>query len=171
MGSDKAFVEVGGRPMVRHVADALTGAGCDLVIAVGGDRAALEGVGLVVIEDRWPGAGPLGGIVTALDAAAERGARTVLVVGCDTPFVSARTLRRLVDAAAADEVDVALATTGRDEPLCAAWNTSCRPALRASFDAGERAVHRVITRWGVVRVPVEPGELHNVNRPEDLIGL
>jgi molybdopterin-guanine dinucleotide biosynthesis protein A len=171
MGSDKAFVEVNGRPMVRHVADALTGAGCELVIAVGGDRPGLEGVGLEVVDDRWPGAGPLGGVVTALEAAAERGARTVLVVGCDTPFVSTRSLRRLLDAAAADQVDVALATTGRDEPLCAAWNTSCRSVLRASFDAGERAVHRAIARWSVVRVPVEPAELHNVNRPDDLIGL
>lgn len=184
MGTDKAFVEVDGRPMVRHVADALEAAGCERVIAVGGSQPGLTALGLTVVEDRWPGEGPLGGIITALGASDELGAPLVLVVGCDLPSVTSTTLVGLVaalraadPAVTADVVadvvaDVAVARTDRDEPLCAAW--AAVPALAElgpSFDAGERAVHRAMARLRVARVPVGRAELHNVNRPDDLIGL
>lgn len=184
MGTDKAFVEVDGRPMVRHVADALEAAGCERVIAVGGSQPRLTALGLTVVEDRWPGEGPLGGIITALGESDELGAPLVLVVGCDLPSVTSTTLVGLVaalraadPAVTADGVadvvaDVAVARTDRDEPLCAAW--AVVPALAElgpSFDAGERAVHRAMARLRVARVPVGRAELHNVNRPDDLIGL
>jgi molybdopterin-guanine dinucleotide biosynthesis protein A len=170
MGTDKAFIEVGGRPMVLHVADALTAAGCAPVLAIGGSRTDLEALGLEVVDDAWPGEGPLGGIVTALRVGESLGADIVVIAGCDLPFLSAATLARLVDAVGAG--DVALAATDRDEPLCAAWSVSaCARAVGSSFDSGERAVHRAMAPLLVARVPAEQAELRNLNRPDDLIGL
>ena len=40
MGTDKAFVEVGGQPMAERVAAALEEAGCAPVVFVGGERRA-----------------------------------------------------------------------------------------------------------------------------------
>src|SRR5688572_7864759 len=68
MGTDKALVEIDGTPMAVRVARALTAAGARRVIAVGGDARALASAGLEVVPDLEPGAGPLGGVVTALDA-------------------------------------------------------------------------------------------------------
>jgi molybdopterin-guanine dinucleotide biosynthesis protein A len=171
MGTDKAFVEVGSRPMVRRVVDALVEAGCSEVTAVGGDRARLLALGLDVVDDRWPGEGPLGGLVTAIEVASSRGADVVLVAGCDLPFLTGRSLADLVTSARGPDIDVALAHSGRDEPLCAAWRVaSCGPVLQRAFGTGERAVHRAMAPLRLRRVAVDGSELHNVNRPDDLTG-
>ena len=61
MGRDKATLPVDGVPMAARVADALRRAGAEPVLAVGGDQAALEALGLTWVADRHPGEGPSGG--------------------------------------------------------------------------------------------------------------
>jgi molybdenum cofactor guanylyltransferase len=74
MGRDKALLVVDGVPMVRRVVDAARTAGASSVLCVGspltpGGRALVaDAAGVPAVEDRWPGKGPLGGIVTALGA-------------------------------------------------------------------------------------------------------
>ena len=82
MGTDKALLVVDGRPLAVVAAEALRGAGATDVFAVGGDRAGLEAAGLRWVADRWPGEGPLGALVTALDAST---ADVVAVLACDRP--------------------------------------------------------------------------------------
>lgn len=165
MGRDKAFVEVDGVPMVRRVADALAAAGCSPVLTVGGDAARLAALGLDRVDDRWPGEGPLGGILTALDATR---ADTV-VVATDLPFLDGATIASLVAAAAADPLaDAVVATTDRLEPLCALWRARSAQPLRAAFERGERAVHLAAEGLRLVRVRVDAGAVVNVNRPGDL---
>lgn len=159
MGTDKANLVVDGRPLALAVAAALRGAGADPVVAVGGSPPD----GLPVLPDRWPGEGPLGGILTALE---DLDADVVVVLACDLPGATADGVRRVVDAlAAAPGAAVAAA-----EPLYAAW----RPAialhpLRDAFAAGERAVHRAMRGISTVPVPgMDAAEVHNVNAPADL---
>lgn len=169
MGRDKALVPVEGVPMAGHAAAALEGAGCNPVLAVGGDAAALEALGLVTVPDGWPGEGPLGGVITALAACTY--AEMVVVVACDTPWLRAATIRRLV--AALDdhpEAVVAVASTDRVEPLCAAWRRSGAPAVVAAFHAGERRIHAVLATLPCLRVVVDAAELRNVNGPGDVPG-
>ena len=61
MGSDKAFVEIGGRPLVLRVSDAPEQAGASWVVAIGGDTERLRSIGVDARPDRQPGQGPLGG--------------------------------------------------------------------------------------------------------------
>ncbi|MES4792537.1 MAG: hypothetical protein C4321_05700, partial [Chloroflexota bacterium] len=68
MGRDKAFVALGGRPLVTYPVGALRMAGATEVFAVGGDRVRLTTLGLSWVPDGHPGAGPLGGICTAIGA-------------------------------------------------------------------------------------------------------
>ena len=82
MGSDKAFAEVGGRPLVARAADTLARAGADPVAVVGGDAAGLARLGLHRVPDRWPGEGPLGGLITALDTSPRP---VTVIVACDLP--------------------------------------------------------------------------------------
>src|SRR5258708_2361905 len=71
VGTDKALLVVAGRALARTAADALLAAGAARVVAVGGDRAGLEALGLEVVVDEHPGEGPLGAILTALAATDE----------------------------------------------------------------------------------------------------
>ncbi len=166
MGADKAFVAVDGVAMVERVAAALRGAGAASVVAVGGDLARLRAAGLVTVADPHQGEGPLGGLLTALEAAAG----PVVVVATDMPWLTAATVRAVIDGLAADpSAAVAAAVGTRREPLCAAWRPERSVAtVRAEFAAGERAVHRVMDRLAVVDVPVAPHSVRNANHPDDL---
>jgi molybdopterin-guanine dinucleotide biosynthesis protein A len=169
MGTDKAFVDVGGRPLVTVVAGALREAGAAEVLAVGGDEARLAALGLRAVPDDHPGEGPLGGIVTALRRAQ---AGIVVVLACDLPWASAAAVRAVVRAVEGADVAVAAGEGGRPEPLHAAWRrAACLPALEAAFAAGERAPARALAALVVRRVAVpDAGSLRDADRPEDVPG-
>ena len=163
MGRDKAFVEVDGVAMVVRVAAALSAGGCQPVFAVGGDRRALEAMGIEFVADLHPGEGPVGGVITALDASA---APAVVVVACDLAYLTAGTVSALVEGAAA--VQVVVAVTDRVQPMCALWSRRAFDVLRREFDAGERRLLAVLDQLETRQIPANPQDLANVNTPDDL---
>jgi molybdopterin-guanine dinucleotide biosynthesis protein A len=165
MGTDKAFVEIDGVPMARHVANALTAAGCDAVYAVGGNSTGLRRLGFVTLADQYPGEGPLGGIVTALHLAVDPRS-FVLVAACDMPMLDDVTLTRLMQAIG--DADVAMACSDRLEPLCSCWRAGCVEHLRDEFEHGVRAVHEAIADLRVVEVAVSRDVVSNLNTPDDV---
>jgi molybdopterin-guanine dinucleotide biosynthesis protein A len=168
MGRTKALIEVEGVPMASIVAEALVGAGCESVAAIGGEPDELSGLDIAVLPDEYPGQGPLGGVISALGSCS--GAATaVVVVACDLPWISGSDLLALV-AAARDNpaADVVVARTTRLEPACGVWNLGCLPILREMFAGGERALHPAIAQLSSVEVAVDERAMRNVNTPSDL---
>ena len=165
MGRDKALVEVDGVPMARRVADALAMAGCAEVVAVGGDAAAIVGLGLDVLPDEFPGEGPLGGVITALRQ--WPGAGTVVVVACDLPHLTADSLSAVI-AALTPERMAAIGRTDRLQPLVGAWRPQVLPVLEQQFAAGERKLQTVVRLFPTAEVALPAHDLTNVNTPDDL---
>lgn len=163
MGTDKALVPWQGVPMASRVAAALGEAGCDPMVAIGGDSEALSALGLSVVADCWPGEGPLGGVITALR---HFPGAVVIAVSCDLPRLSADTVRTVLAALGDNEASVPL--TDRPEPLCAAWSPAALPALEAAFEQGERSLRGVLDRIVVAHPRVDRQDLTNVNTPRDL---
>jgi molybdopterin-guanine dinucleotide biosynthesis protein A len=179
MGRDKALLPVGGVPLAVRVADALRDAGAIDVVAVGGDAEALAALGLRVVPDDRPGAGPLAAIVTALGAGAGDRApgpeTAVLVVACDLVAPAPAAMRATVAALAGDpDADVAVPHAGgRPQWAHAAWRPRAGPALAARLRAGERAVHRGVAAAGLRVVPVvglADAALADADTPADLPG-
>jgi molybdenum cofactor guanylyltransferase len=164
MGTDKALLDIDGVPMAERVAAAVAAGGCAPVAFVGGDEAALRAHSRRWIPDRWPGEGPLGGVLTALLELDS----DVLVTACDLIDLDAATVAAVLAAADATGADVAVARSTRVEPALARWSGSARPTIEARFAAGERALHRVLLELSVVEVAVEPARLRNINAPADL---
>jgi molybdopterin-guanine dinucleotide biosynthesis protein A len=116
------------------------------VVVAPGEHASL---GVATLTDRWPGEGPLGGIITALIAAArvDSGAEWSLIVGCDMPFLTREWLSYLVERARKSQAGVVVPrSTSGLEPLCACWRTSAEPKLQEAFDAGVRKVTEAMKR-------------------------
>jgi molybdopterin-guanine dinucleotide biosynthesis protein A len=158
MGVDKALLEIDGVALARRVHDALLAGGCAPVVAIGGDAPALTALGLDVVPDAHPGDGPLGAIVTALEALAPTGADIVVVLACDLADADAAAVRAvlapfrgplgaLVDA-------VVPRSPERRHMHHVAWRTSALPVLRAAFAEGERAPRRVLERLAVHELSV-----------------
>lgn len=168
MGRTKALIEVCGTPMASRVADALCDAGCESVVLYGGDPIELAPLDRPVLADRYPGEGPLGGILGVLELFADQ-ATDLLIVACDLANLSSTDLIALIDAARLrPDADVVVANGGRVEPTCALWRSTSTDRVRTSFDGGERAVHRVLGDLCAVEVSLPPTSLRNINTPGDL---
>lgn len=164
MGRPKALIEVGGSPMALRVAAALRAGGCDPVRLIGSSGPFAADIGYPLVEDRWPGEGPLGGVITALiDAAGD-----VVVAACDLPDLDAGTVRAIRDARGAGEADAVVARTDRIEPALVRWNHRALEPLTAIFESGERALHVALRQLDTVEVAVDPAAMRNVNTPGEL---
>lgn len=161
MGSDKAFVVVGGRPMAVAVADALWEGGCHPVECQGGDVDRLVSLGLTAVADSRPGGGPVAAIVDAL----ERADGDVVVAACDLPDLDGDTVRSLT---AGREAPAAYARTGDRAHLLSAWSPSALEALRPLVASGSISYRAALEAAGAVAVDVDPARVRNVNGPDDL---
>ncbi len=176
MGQDKSVLVVDGVPLAARVAAALTAAGAVKVLAVGGAAAALERHGLVPVADRWPGAGPLGGMITGLaHVADEEGAPSIAVVAsCDLPRLTDVVVARLVEALAATDPARAMGAVpvvgGIAQTQLVAVRVAARPHLSDAFAGGVRAPKRALAE-SVVHVElggVEAAAVADVDTPDDL---
>jgi molybdopterin-guanine dinucleotide biosynthesis protein A len=136
MGHDKALLELNGAALVVRTArlvETVTG-----TPAIVGAPERLGGLGFTVIPDDWPGAGPLGGIATALHITS---ASWNLIVACDLPYLTRAWLENLVAMALASAADAVLPMNERGaEPLCAMYQKKCQPVIRAALERGTRKV-------------------------------
>ncbi len=165
MGRDKAFVDLGDRKLVEVAAQALAGAGATEVFAVGGDTEALARVGLKCVPDQFPGEGPLGGVITALQAATEN---VVAVLGCDHGATNQEAVTLLLQALGT--ADVVIPTTQDHwQTAHAVWRTSCAGSLRAAFDNGIRSIRDATEDLAVQLVePAQARWFDDIDTPADL---
>ena len=171
MGADKALMPFRGMTLLDNAIEIGLRA-CGTVIVVGPAKAAVaKPIGVIVVPDLFPGAGPLGGIITGLKAAPEG---YHAVYGCDMPFVNPSLLMKLIDCA--QGWDCAVPEVGGSlEPLCAVYHTRCASELRSQLEAGQRAVHRAIGCLRLCTVPetilreIDPDlkSFVNLNTPEE----
>jgi molybdopterin-guanine dinucleotide biosynthesis protein A len=149
-GLDKARAELNGETMLARM--------CGLVKDVTGSVSVVAPFGRYgdsgerVVDDNWPGEGPLGGIITALMDAHARNHQPAwcLMVGCDMPFLTREWLKYLVDRTlASGAAVVAPQSTLGLEPLCACWYTGATGKLQYAFEDGVRKVTEAIKRVGV----------------------
>lgn len=146
-GSDKALAVLGGQTVLARV--------CGLIESVAGNMSVVAATGRYLdfiaptVPDRWPGEGPLGGIITALRATLASGhvCQWNLIVSCDMPFLTREWLGYLTEQALVSDAEVIVVRSERGlEPLCAYWRTSALSILQGAFDEGVRKVAEAMKR-------------------------
>jgi molybdopterin-guanine dinucleotide biosynthesis protein A len=172
-GSDKAFVPLGGRPLIDHVLARLRPQASALAISANGDPARFAALGLPVLADTVPGfPGPLAGLLAGIEWLRETrpSALALLTVPVDCPVLPGDLAARL-HAAAAGRIAIA-ASGGRRHPVAALWPVGIADALRAGLtDGGIRMVEAFALSRPHVTVdwPTEPFDpFLNINTPADL---
>jgi molybdopterin-guanine dinucleotide biosynthesis protein A len=148
-GRDKALVRFGTTPLLLEIVELAKSCTPKIAVVASAQKYRDLAANLEVIEDRWPGEGPLGGIITALQhtAATDRSVEWNLILSCDMPFLTAEWLEFLVTHAreANKEIQVILPHSAHGpEPLCACYSTSAADALKNVFDRGVRKVTQAL---------------------------
>jgi molybdopterin-guanine dinucleotide biosynthesis protein A len=148
-GRDKALVELDGKTLLARTTELLAAVCSEVKIVA--EEGKYTHAPARVLADRWPGQGPLGGILTALQASSQQGSSWNLIVSCDMPFLTREWLEFLCERAGRSSVQVVVAESASGlEPLCACWNRASIPIVQAAFDAGIRKVTD-----GMKRLPME----------------
>jgi molybdopterin-guanine dinucleotide biosynthesis protein A len=166
-GRDKLREPLAGGLLVDRSVAALRGVFGPGVAVVGECHPDVAARADMVIEDRHTGAGPIGGILSALEATGI----SVFVLPGDLPCITHRSVRAIL-AAAAQRPD-APAVVGRGdrlEPCIGLYRVVLRECMRERLAAGRASLHDLFVPDRLVAVELPAGEAINVNRPEDLPG-
>ncbi len=177
MGTDKAFLDLGGESLLDRALGVMSGVcGSVTIVANPARFAAYEQTKYgPVVADVFPGCGPLAGIHAALVCSSEE---MNLMLAVDMPFVSSALLAFLF-AAAEDGNNRAIVTVPRTskgfQPLCAVYRREFSSLAEQALQAGNYKIDAVFSSTSI-RV-IEADELaaagftersfFNVNTPQD----
>ncbi|MCX7308440.1 MAG: molybdenum cofactor guanylyltransferase MobA [Afipia sp.] len=175
-GGDKPMKKIGGQTILERVIARLTPQCDELILNANGDPGRFASFGLPVVPDTVEGfAGPLAGILAALDwAAAHRpGIEWVLSAATDCPFLPRDLIARLQRARIKDDAQLAVAASGdQTHPVVGLWNVALRGELRHALVVEDiRKIDRWTARYKLATVtwPVEPLDpFFNANTIEDI---
>jgi molybdopterin-guanine dinucleotide biosynthesis protein A len=140
MGRNKASLPFGESSLISWVVNRIAPI-CREVFIVAQNAADYRGCGATVIGDRWPGAGPLGGLATGLESVVTSHAA---VVACDLPFVEATLLAGLAGRAESGCDAVVPIVGGSAEPLCAIYARGVGQTAAGLMERGGRSLHELL---------------------------
>ncbi len=159
-GVHKARLPLGAGTLLQRAVNALAPLTTRCLV-VGGP----ESAGLETVPDRHPGQGPLGGILTALDAIDTSHA---LVLAVDLPFITGALLASL-QRAGEDAAVALLQHPDKRLALCLSVSRACADPLHEAWEKGARRVRDMadLGTTAVVGVDAETARvaLWNVNDP------
>jgi molybdopterin-guanine dinucleotide biosynthesis protein A len=171
LGFNKAFAEVGGKPIIERALAVLESL-FDEVFIVALDAELYEKLDSPVYTDLLPGNGALGGVHAALSYASGEAS---FICACDMPFLNPRLIGRMVESAPGADVVLPRSPKGL-EPLHALYGRGCLPAVERAIESGELKLTSYFSQLAVRVVEGEELErldsgglsFFNINSAEDL---
>jgi len=169
MGRDKAFLELGGKPLIERLLKVFSESFTQIVL-VGDREERFASYGLPVLPDIYPGSS-LGGLYTGLYHAATE---YIFAAPCDLPFPSGEVLRHLCSLR--NGYDVVVPTTAKGyEPLFALYSKSCLGPIKGLLDSGDYCAYayypqvrvRYVAYEELARFDRDGRAFLNINTPED----
>jgi molybdenum cofactor guanylyltransferase len=169
---DKGLIQFKGLPLVSYAIAAMAAVVSQTIINANRNIADYQALGLPVVCDQTDSFdGPLAGVLTAM-MFAKTG--VLLVMPCDSPFVKANHLRKLLSSRSQSDADVAVAYDGqRLHPVFLAIKADLMPNLQDYLQSGQRKVDIWLEQQKLVKVDFspEPEIFTNINSMLELADL
>ena len=179
MGTEKALLEFGSEPLIKHTARVLEPLVGDVVVV--GRPELYSALGLRAIPDKFVGQAcgsepvraSLVGIFTALTSTASD---WNFILACDLPYLTREWVDWLLTRAVASRCQIVMPRTSRGlEPLAAVYRRECATAILAALKSGIRKVTDALAGFEIEFVEEmdwrefdpEHRVLKNMNKPED----
>ncbi len=173
LGTDKALLRFGGRPLLAIVVERLAGVCREVVVAYGdAAREASSPLPARIVADAFPGQGPLAGLEAGLRAISGDFA---LVVACDMPFLNPGLLAYMAGLPRRYQALVPR-VRGRWHPLHAIYARSSLPIIQHLLTRGRNSLKGLLAQLDVCPLSEEELgrfdplrlSLFNLNGPRDL---
>ena len=161
MGRDKSKLVLEGASFLDRVHETMSAVFTEVIVC-GGTEVPVDGV---LIADELPGAGPVGGLLSAFRIA--RG-RPVFVTTVDMPVVTEKAILGLAEPEAHGDTIRIARVASQDQPLFGAYGPGVEEIARAAFEAGRRSVLGILdVADNVTRIDLDAFTLFNVNTTAD----
>jgi len=163
LGRSKALQLIEGKSLIQRVVDRLAILSTEIITVTAHGEAipCSSVVRIKTVADIYPRKGPLVGIYSGLIASSSSRA---IVVGCDTPFLSASLLEYMSQTCSTFDV-VVPRIKNKLEPLCAVYSKNCLVPIQELLEQDELRIRKL---FSMVKVKyVEEDEINSFD-PEHL---
>lgn len=174
MGSNKALLDIGGKPLIRLLIDRIRPV-TDRILISSSDSRSYGFLDFPVVPDQFEGHGPLAGFHAAM---LRNVSSLYIMLACDLPNLKTPFLRQLVSMAKGYDAAIPRTRDGLPHPLCAVYRRTCFPSVERALQRGANKVIEIFLNDSLAIRWVDPDEgrfsdsdLANVNTPEDLRNL
>jgi molybdopterin-guanine dinucleotide biosynthesis protein A len=137
-GREKSLIMLRNRPLISHVLGRLAAQTGSIAISANGDPARFQEFGRPVLADTIEGRlGPLAGLLAGMIWAKDAGARAIVSVPTDSPFIPGDLLQRLAKGSEQHPGKPVLAASdGRRHPVVGLWPVAFAGRLLDFLAAG-----------------------------------
>ncbi len=167
MGRDKALLEINGKPQVEHVFDLLQKYCLKVFLSKRADQKSYKNIASINDTDEFSGHGPLGGILSAMK---EHPDANWLIIACDLPFITEKTIQTLLELRDPQKQATAFISSqdGLPEPLCAVWEGHAYGPILKLFNEGIHCPRKVLIKSDTHLLKQnDPHWLDNINTPQE----
>jgi molybdopterin-guanine dinucleotide biosynthesis protein A len=173
MGTDKSFVKLCGKPIIKFVIESVSSLGDEIIVTTN-NPSNFKAFNLRTIRDYYPNYGALAGLHAGIKASKND---LVIVVANDMPFINSSLINYMKTLMVADVDLVIPFQNGSYEPFCAIYRQStCLPAIQ---NAISMHLKRIISWFDMVHVLTitektiekydpEKFAFYNINTKEEL---
>jgi molybdenum cofactor guanylyltransferase len=170
MGTDKAFLEVNGRPLIEHILAVFSSLFARTIVVTNTPER-YRGYGVEITSDALAISGPLTGIYSGLLRSSDE---YNFVAACDMPFLNAGLISYMGEIAAGNDA-VIPQFGGFLEPLHAIYRKGILPAIEMQVLKQDRRIRglfdhiqvRYITEEEIVRFDPQKRSFKNLNTPKE----
>lgn len=171
MGTDKSFVELGGKPLVQHTLERVRRLDVPVLLVTNTPERYAH-FGAKMVADVVPGKGSLGGIYSALKHSKST---YTLCVACDMPFLNVDLLKYLLSLRAGFDAVVPM-IDGQPQGLHAVYHQRCAEPIRELMDRDELRISglfdrlrvRLVGEAAMRAIDADLRSFTNLNTPEEL---
>lgn len=166
-GEDKGLLIFRDRPMISWTVDQVRPLVNELVISCNRNQSGYATFGVTTLSDGEDSfLGPLAGINAAMQALAPRCSH-LLVLPCDTPFIGAEVLKKLLLSAQQAPRSICFLVSGEQAHfLHAVIPAEYADRLREDLNQGVRAVYRWYKQFPILEVEADAASLVNFNHAD-----
>lgn len=169
MGTDKAFLDAGGKPLIRYMIERLSTVATDIVISAR-DSSKFKGLPATVVTDRFQIGCAMVGVHTALSA----GKPVMYVTAVDMPYLNTELVNYLRKQLRTYDAVVPRSSRGF-EPLSAIYTLRCLPVLEKCISANQLMFSQLFRELNVNFVQLKEDDwkvmgvspFTNLNEPKD----
>lgn len=140
MGTDKGFLDLNGKPFIKHICDALEPIVESNILIISGNKE-YDAFGYTRVEDIIENKGPVGGLYAALSASKTK---INLVLSVDVPLVSTELLKWLIANHNSTNMITQTKVGDKTNPLIAVYDRSMKSVFGEHLNGNQLKLIKVI---------------------------